>query len=393
MPSFDIPKRLHASQHAAGGSDPITPASIGAYTKTEVDTVVGIPATKFGVSSSGTAAANGAALQAALLEARNQKVPLVLPGFTFQSSATLEVDDGDWIVGQGMRNHTLVFHTGSGPFITGLAAPDLTLENFKVQGLPSAGAHGIHLQMGTSDATSSPHAYMRNVYIRAFGGDGFHLPSGWLGRLDHCYAEGNLGKGFYIAGRPSQSVGGTSTTLTSCYANNNGTIGYHIDRMNYSALVACAADSNPIGYHLQNALGITLLSCGAEGSEDRAFVIQDSSQIGLLQCQDLGSAVGSIDVFGISRGVDIAGYFEMSPPSGKTFSLRVTSGTRGHLRSNMFTTSMGMASNNAYWRRDNLLAEPPDISSLGASGTSTIAQIETTVNKIVASMRAEGKIW
>ena len=52
MPSFDIPKRLHASQHAAGGSDPITPASIGAasqtalngkadktstYTKTEAD--------------------------------------------------------------------------------------------------------------------------------------------------------------------------------------------------------------------------------------------------------------------------------------------------------------------------------------------------------------------
>ena len=40
MPSFDIPKRLHAAQHGSDGPDPITPASIGAYTKTEVDAKV-----------------------------------------------------------------------------------------------------------------------------------------------------------------------------------------------------------------------------------------------------------------------------------------------------------------------------------------------------------------
>lgn len=31
MPSFDVPKRFHAAQHAALGADPISPASIGAY--------------------------------------------------------------------------------------------------------------------------------------------------------------------------------------------------------------------------------------------------------------------------------------------------------------------------------------------------------------------------
>ena len=40
LPNMDYAPSKHASQHASGGSDPITPANIGAYNKEEINTLL-----------------------------------------------------------------------------------------------------------------------------------------------------------------------------------------------------------------------------------------------------------------------------------------------------------------------------------------------------------------
>ncbi len=107
---------------------------------------------------------------------------------------------------------------------------------------------------------------LRDVWVQGFGGWGIVLTTIITSTLDSVSASDN-GRGTAAGGICLYGTGGytpTSTHLNNCYSNNNVGIGYNIVDTNYSALVACAADTNHQGYQIVGGMGVSLISCGTE---------------------------------------------------------------------------------------------------------------------------------
>lgn len=174
------------------------------------------------------------------------------------------------IVGEGAYN-TVIRVTADAPAILGTDVQRLTIQDLGLTGPGAGSSNGLSLLRQA--AANTPLVSLERVVIQNFGGHGLEISNPIVCQLRQVVCETNGGHGFYLHGVEGGAAG-TSTKLDACYAVANKGNGYQIAKMNYSALVACAADNNAEGYVLQDCQAVRLDACGVEGTTGgSAFIV------------------------------------------------------------------------------------------------------------------------
>lgn len=167
-------------------------ATAGAWVRQGTWLFAGINALWFGLSASGTAAANAIALQAAADMAEAMFAPLALPAGTYSFDTTLLIDHRTEVRGSGMRL-TILSYTGgaAGIKINPASSPvdnntfyawrDFSIEH----ATPGSGTFGVHLELASGEYMSN--WIMERVYVGDFGGFGVALDNS-IANLDGIFS-------------------------------------------------------------------------------------------------------------------------------------------------------------------------------------------------------------
>ncbi len=149
----------------------------------------------------------------------------------------------------------------------------------------------------------------------------------------------------------SAGAAGTSVSLISCYARNNGKAGYYIYNMTYCTLTGCAADLNGIGYSLDTCASITLTGCGCETPQNNSvsypgigYKISACNGITLASPYLAANLGVGFWITGGSLDVTIIDPHEVLPTGTATSSITVDSGCRVQQIGESLSTAKSMAS-------------------------------------------------
>jgi hypothetical protein len=130
---------------------------------------------------------------------------------------------------------------------------------------------------------------------------GFHFKGIIVSQINNCWAS-RVETGFEI---PDPGTGGgTSLTLTGCYASKVDRWGYYLRGLSYSTLVGCACDNvnqegSGGGYFFGVCHGITLSSCGCEATVAPVLKVRHSEVV-----------ANGLKTFDIQGGVSQSAYVE-----------------------------------------------------------------------------------
>ncbi len=252
---------------------------------------------------------------------------VLVPQGTYRLTETLTVYPHLSIQGEG--DQVSVLHQAN-PEASGLRGVDVTF--FDVRGLQlrgpgtdSASGPGIYLSRRSNPSCEA--ITMENVLVWQFGDSGVAISLPIASTFTRVIAQQNGAFGISLYG------GGTSCTLTGCYANGNGQIGYHIGLV-YSHFSGCAADSNGIGYYAgPGSRNLTFSACGAEDSvnhssdyDGTAWKIDGASDVVLSGCYAAATSNRSFRVTGGARSVTLASCTEPGPAAGAAASFQVDAG-------------------------------------------------------------------
>ena len=316
--------------------------------------------TQFGADPSGTADST-AAIQAAITACGNAGGGVVwIPAGTYKLTAALTVPSNVTIAGDGQPATTL-HQTGTAVnvlTITGAGVvSNVQVRDLWITGPGSGSGIGISVVAG---GTNNPveQLVLRNVTVQDMGSHGIYSLIPIVSHFDNVVSQLNGGRGFYITGVPGSGteVTGTSCVFNACYANDNALDGYYLQDLAYSALNACAADSNGTGYVIAGCEGLTLNSCGAEstvaknGLDGTSFKItKDSSNnpsegIVLNGCYSLVNNAVAYWVTGGSNTTTLSGVIENGPGGSATASIKTDTGTMCTLIGYSVATGLALTS-------------------------------------------------
>ena len=252
---------------------------------------------------------------------------VLVPQGTYRLTETLTVHSRLSIQGEG--DQVSVLHQAN-PEAAGLRGVDVSFFDVRELQLLGPGTNspsgpGVYLSRASNPNCEA--ITMENVFIWQFGDSGVAISLPIASTFTRVIAQQNGAFGISLYG------GGTSCTLTSCYANGNGQIGYNLGLV-YSHFSGCAADSNGIGYYVgPGSRNLTFSACGAEDSinhsssyDGTAFKIDGASDIVLAGCYAAATSNRSFWVTGEARSASLISCAEAAPAAGATASFQVDQG-------------------------------------------------------------------
>jgi hypothetical protein len=196
-----------------------------------------------------------------------------LPAGTFPVSRSLVPPVGCTIEGTGAYTSVLKVTTPGQPAIAMTDCSHVTMRGIGLTGPGRAAGSAPGLLVVRDRAPNTFGLLLDDVVIQHFGGDGISAVRANLivSAFRRVTCENLNGSGFDLTGVPDGAAG-TSTSLTACFAVACGKSAYHLQKMNYCAFSACAADACGTGYVFEdcqgisvNCQGISVTACGAEG--------------------------------------------------------------------------------------------------------------------------------
>lgn len=295
------------------------------------------------------AAGNGvtddtAAIQAAI----NAAGTIYIPAGTYVISAALTVSANTRLMGAGVNATTIKQTSTAVNGIAGSNISALTIADLLVYG-PSSGS-GIGIALTLTGSTPTSYVCLRNVRIRHFGSDGINIADPIVTRLDNVVADLNGGHGFNL-GSSSGGSGGTSLSLTACYALGNAEAGYYLNEIQYTNLSGCAADSNGTGYYLNQCVEVALTGCGTESNQvntspyvGNGIVVSGGYGITIASAFVYANPAVSYWVTGSAAKVLLLGVGDNGPVTGATNSIKVDSGSSATIISPTTTSPVSYSS-------------------------------------------------
>lgn len=268
------------------------------------------------------------AIQAALDAADAQGGGIVFfPAGAYKITDALTLGDGLNL--KGVSSTASVIHQTS-TSDHGIGATDLlffSMSNIRVKGPSSGTGDGINFAITGHEATN--YLNMSDVHIDHFGNDGIAVDNGIVSNLTSVTSALNGRYGFYLHGT-TDGAAGTSTQLTSCYANENTSIGFYIYNMVYCALQSCASEKQPINYLVEDCQSVSLYSCGSERATGTGtsvdFKIDGGFGIGMYQCWSYENIGKAFWVTGTANAITLIGLIENTPVAGATACIQIDTG-------------------------------------------------------------------
>ena len=260
------------------------------------------------------------------------------PAGTYLHTDDIKARNALWLFGEGSSSTVLYQVEPSKNGISGVDVLTLKISGIKLAGPTGGTGTGILLTRKNNNATNYLH--LSDVHIRTFGQDGIYVSNGIVSRFDSVVSSYNGRHGFFFQGL--DGVIGTSTTLSNCFADDNGASGYMIDTMGYMALVACAADHNTVGYTLQNAIGVTVTGSGAENNGDGWIISGGYGNVITGGWVYTNNGVG-VHIKDNSIGASILGLSETSPAATATAFVKVDAGSKATVMNVHNTTANSFA--------------------------------------------------
>lgn len=260
------------------------------------------------------------------------------PAGTYLHTDDIKARNALWLFGEGSSSTVLYQVEPSKNGISGVDVLTLKISGIKLAGPTGGTGTGILLTRENNNATN--YLYLSDVHIRTFGQDGIYVSNGIVSRFDSVVSSYNGRHGFFFQGL--NGVIGTSTTLSNCFADDNGASGYMIDTMGYMALVACAADHNTVGYTLQNAIGVTVTGSGSENNGDGWIISGGYGNVITGGWVYTNNGVG-VHIKDNSIGASILGLSETSPAATATAFVKVDAGSKATVMNVHNTTTNSFA--------------------------------------------------
>jgi hypothetical protein len=231
---------------------------------------------------------------AALLQAAMDDGGFGLPAGTFPVSRALVPPAGCTIEGAGAYRSVLRVTAPGQPAIAMTDCSHFTMRGLGLTGPGLAPGSAPGLLIARSQAQNTFGLLLDDVVIQHFGGDGISAAGAnvIVSAFRRVTCENVTGSGFLLTG-VAGAAAGTSTSLTACFAVACGESAYRLQKMNYCAFSACAADACGTGYVLEECQGISLAACGTEGiAATGATMYTDGTSFRADRCDgvDFGTA-------------------------------------------------------------------------------------------------------
>ncbi len=220
----------------------------------------------------------------------------------------------------------------------------------RISGIEFKGpASGTGIGMNLDGSSVSWYVSLEDVRFDSWGAHGiygFNVVSSFKNVL--CLNNGL--HGFTFDGL-SAGAAGTSVSLVTCYARNNGKAGYYIFNMTYCSLTGCASDLNGIGYSLDTCASITLTGCGAETPQNNGqanypgigYKVSGSSAVVLTGCYLAANLGVGYWITGGSVDVTLIDPHEVLPTGTATSSITVDSGCRAQIIGESLSTAKSLS--------------------------------------------------
>jgi hypothetical protein len=337
-----IDPRPHAGTHATGGTDPVTPAAIGALTQTTADgryplkSNMAFSVKDYGAKGDGIANDLGA-IQAALAAIPSTGGTLYFPAGTYAiNGGAIELPSYIRVTGDGVRATRIIQNSTTAHAFHAVDVSYVTVENLRIVGPSSGSGNGIFFE---TSAAPNNYITLRNINVQTFGGHGVSIQRSIVSLIQEVVSQGNGGHGFDIND-------GTSINLIASYGLSNQQAGYNIFSMAYCSLSGCGADSNGIGYLLDSSQGVTLSGCGCEVPVNRsasypgiAYKITGGFSNSLLNCVNYDNLIQSVLITGNSVANTIINFDENSPTGSAIASIQIDTGSRATVIAPNVTTA------------------------------------------------------
>lgn len=288
-----------------------------------------------------------AAIQAAIA-ASAPGGTVYFPAGTYVISSALTVSGSTRLTGDGVGAAAIQQTSATANGIVGSNISALVISDLLLYGPSSGTGVGVSLTLTGSSPTS--YVSLRNVRVRHFGSDGINIADPIVCRFDNVVSDMNGGHGFNL-GSSTGGSGGTSLSLTACYALGNAQAGYYLNRLQYTNLAGCAADSNGTGYYLNQCVEVALTGCGTESNQVNTapyvgdgFVVNGGYGITLASCFVYANPAISYWVTGGATKVLLLGVGDNGPVTGATNSIKVDSGSSATVISPTATSPVSYSS-------------------------------------------------
>lgn len=316
-------------------SNPAVPTPVGstdAANKAYVDSATSLQLTWVNVKTLGAVGDFNNDDTSALNDAIANYNVVYVPAGHYKITSVLNLTDVT-IIGDGAEVTIIEQTNTSSDGLAGVNRAYVRISGVQLKG-PASGT-GTGLNMDGSSV--SWYVSLEDVRFDSWGAHGvygFNVVSSFKNVL----AMNNGLHGFTFDGL-SSGAAGTSVSLYSCYARNNGKAGYYIFNMTYCSLVGCASDLNGISYSLDTCASIALTGCGAESPTNNGqtnypgigYKISDCSSVVLNSCYLAVNLGVGYWITGSSVDVTLIDPHEVLPSGTATSSITVDSGCRVQL--------------------------------------------------------------
>lgn len=218
----------------------------------------------------------------------------------------------------------------------------ISISGLTIQGPGSGSGVGLLVEAasGASQVTS---AALSELVITGFGSHGLELVTGSGCSLNNVNVTSVGGHCYYLNG-------GTSNSLTACYAGGNTStqIGYLLSAASYCTLTGCKVFGTGAGYQISGGSCCAVVSCGADtisaqaGQNGDGFEVNGGTGHNLINCfSNINKAV-AFYVTGSAAAVSMVGVQEVNP-SAATNSIKVDVGSTATVVNNTVVTTTSLA--------------------------------------------------
>lgn len=281
----------------------------------------------FGAAGDGAADDTGAIRAAIARASASGGGTVFFPAGVYRISAALGMASYVSYRGEGVGVSTIRQTLPTAHGFTGDSLEFVKFEDLMLDGPGSGTGIGISVTDSGGEATIGMYYLsMRNVLIRRFHTAGIYLEDAVMCDLTNVTCKEST-TGFHFLG------GGTSVTLTSCYAHHNTGNGFRLADMSYCALIGCGADDNTHGYKTEAVSGLTFTSCGAEANSGNGWHITAASKaVALTSCFSNTPGGVPFHITGNSTATTLITPVQGADPGSAAYFIHTTPGcTRTHI--------------------------------------------------------------
>lgn len=177
--------------------------------------------------------------------------------------------------GQGKQGTNLDF-TGQTPTENGIVFKGPIFSGMSDMSVQKSQLSGVKLEGQQSGEAVLNHFTMDRIRSSFNGLNGVEMDRGFMTSFHQVFVSHNASSGFNLKGLH------TSVHFDNCYAaSQSGGHGYQLTQMTYSALTACASDSNAqYGYFFRNSSTTPSVGCGSENNGRSGVGMMASASLG-----------------------------------------------------------------------------------------------------------------